>query len=59
MTAEAERSWQQDSGTVFCEGEVWKARGPGGGFLQIDDRVEVVGIESMVLLVKPVEGDLR
>ncbi|MEJ2077630.1 MAG: NfeD family protein [Acidobacteriota bacterium] len=52
-------TWDGDSGTVFCEGEVWKARSLGGESHQIDDRVEVEQVDSMVLLVKPPDRELR
>ncbi len=42
-------------GFVTVKGELWRARGERGGPLEPGDEVEVVGVEGLELVVRPVE----
>lgn len=48
-------TWGPDGrGKVFCHGEYWNAHGPDG--LLPGDHVEVMGLEGLELVVRPVTG---
>lgn len=46
-------NWRKNVGTVLCAGEIWKAKSIENQPLQANERVEVKGVSSMILVVKP------